>query len=206
MNQKTSVFQKTYTDYIYKVFEMDFAAIEEKLGVQVKDQDIMIPLLDQVYCVSKKGIFDASGKKPALDICVILCRYLLLCPEQTPEDKEWVSFKDFKDSNPLINYFSNDVERKIARAFSKKTESLKSACVKLNGRPSDLQLSYDVSFTFNLLPKMPLLMLFNDADDDFEANCTVLFERRAEVYLDAECLAMLGWQLFSNLKKGLKEL
>jgi hypothetical protein len=35
-------------------------------------------------------------------------------------------------------------------------------------------------------------------------SCTVLFERRAEKYLDAECLAMLGWQLFIRLRKAAK--
>ncbi|CAN2041866.1 hypothetical protein GMMP15_50054 [Candidatus Magnetomoraceae bacterium gMMP-15] len=45
-------------------------------------------------------------------------------------------------------------------------------------------------------------MLFNDADDEFEAKCSVLFERRAEKYLDLECLAMLGRHLFTCLKKA----
>jgi len=44
-------------------------------------------------------------------------------------------------------------------------------------------------------------MLYNDADDEFPATCSVLFERRAERYLDPECLAMVGALLFASLKK-----
>lgn len=36
--------------------------------------------------------------------------------------------------------------------------------------------------------------------DEFAAHCMVLFERRAENYLDMECLAMVGMLLFEYLK------
>ena len=42
------------------------------------------------------------------------------------------------------------------------------------------------------LPRIPLLLLFNDADDEFAAQCAILFERRADRYLDMECLAIIG--------------
>jgi hypothetical protein len=53
---------------------------------------------------------------------------------------------------------------------------------------------------FNALPKIPVLLLFNDADEEFPAQCAVLFERRAENFLDMECLAMVGMLLFEYLK------
>jgi hypothetical protein len=57
---------------------------------------------------------------------------------------------------------------------------------------------------FDALPKVPVVMLFNDADDEFSATCSVLFERRAENYLDPECLAMVGRCLFTYLKKAVQ--
>jgi hypothetical protein len=48
---------------------------------------------------------------------------------------------------------------------------------------------------------VPLLLLFNDADEGFPAACSVLFERRAGGYLDMECLAMSGMLLAERLKK-----
>jgi hypothetical protein len=50
---------------------------------------------------------------------------------------------------------------------------------------------------FDALPKVPILLLFNDLDSEFPAQSSVLFERRASKYLDVECLAMAGW-LFSE--------
>ena len=41
----------------------------------------------------------------------------------------------------------------------------------------------------------------DDADDEFPAQSSVFFERRAEKYLDPECLAMAGRLLFTLLKE-----
>jgi hypothetical protein len=48
-------------------------------------------------------------------------------------------------------------------------------------------------------------MLFNDADDEFPAKCSVLFPARTEAYLDAECIAMLGTLLFRKLKRAAEQ-
>lgn len=48
-------------------------------------------------------------------------------------------------------------------------------------------------------------MLFNDGDDEFSARCLVLFERRAEKYLDMERLAIVGWLLADYLHKAARE-
>ena len=52
------------------------------------------------------------------------------------------------------------------------------------------------------LPKVPMLLLFNDKDDEFPAQCSVLFEKRAKKFLDMECLAMVGMHFFEYLKAG----
>ena len=58
---------------------------------------------------------------------------------------------------------------------------------------------------FDALPKVPVIVLFNDADDEFPTQCSLLFERRAESYLDAECLAMIARLLLANLKRAARK-
>jgi hypothetical protein len=53
----------------------------------------------------------------------------------------------------------------------------------------------------DVLPKVPSLLLFNDKDDEFPAQCSVLFEKRADKFLDMECLAMVGMLLSEYLRK-----
>ena len=44
-------------------------------------------------------------------------------------------------------------------------------------------------------------MLFNDKDDEFPAQCSILFQKQAEFYLDPESLLMTGAVLARKLKK-----
>jgi hypothetical protein len=49
------------------------------------------------------------------------------------------------------------------------------------------------------LPRVPLFIVFYDADAEFPATCSVLFERRADVYLDMESLGVLGARFVDRL-------
>jgi hypothetical protein len=101
----------------------------------------------------------------------------------------------------LTVYFANDVERAISGYFAGRLDDMKQACEALGGYPPDIEVTYDLSMQFDALPQVPVVLLFNDADDEFSAKSSVLFERRAEDYLDPECLAMVGRLLFTCLKK-----
>ncbi|MBF0224895.1 MAG: DUF3786 domain-containing protein [Desulfobacterales bacterium] len=200
MQTKETVFEKTYKNYLEQLRSISFESISQKLGVKIKGNTIKIPLYKSDYEVSFEKITSASGEKPTHDICVILSKYILLCPDKPPKNNDWVSFRNFKDSGPLITYFKNDVECTIASYFSEKLDDLKKASNLLGGYPPVLDVKYDFSIQFDALPMIPVIMLYNDRDEEFPAQCSVLFESRAEKYLDAECIAMLGRQLFSRLK------
>jgi hypothetical protein len=203
MEAESSVFEITYKNYLAQLSDTDLKITEDMLGIQVEGDRATIPLFYQPYSVSKKGVMDPGGKRPSFDICVILCKYILLCPDSRPKGKEWAAFRDLKDAGPLISYFAHDVEQAITARFAEKSGTLAKASKALGGRRPDMALSYELTFQFDPLPRVPLLMLFNDKDEEFPAKCSVLFERRAEKYLDAECLAMIGRLLFTSLNKVL---
>ena len=146
------------------------------------------------------GIIDPSGKRPNFSVCVILFKYLLLCPGDDPVETDWVSFKDFKDSSPFVGSFVNYTEAPLAKYFSGRVTQLEMACREIGGHWPESTFSYDLCMQFNALPEIPVLLLFNDTDDEFPPQCTVLFERQADKYLDMECLAMVGMLLFEYLK------
>jgi hypothetical protein len=197
-----TIYEQTYTNYLAQLEGLDLASVGEKLGCDVERNEVLIPLFGKPHRVSEKGILDPSGKQPAFDQCVILCKYLLLCPDVPPKNYEWVSYRGLKDSGPLTKYFSNDVERAIAEYFKGTVNRLAEASKALGGYPPAVDASYDLSAQFEALPRGPVVMLFNDAEEDFPTKCAVLFENRAEHYLDAECLAMLGRLLFTYLKEA----
>jgi hypothetical protein len=200
--KKIHVYEQTYQDYLSRIAEIDLPFLADKLGIQINGQQVIIPFFGKPYRVSANGIADPKNRQPHLSVCVILCKYLLMCPMIEPLAGNWVSYKDFKDAAPLTQAFYNTVTQPIAAAFSGRQAELESAAKKIGGYlPAD-QYSYDLAMQFDALPTLPLLLLFNDIDEEFPAQCSLLFERRAEKFLDMECLAMVGMLFFEYLKAG----
>jgi len=201
MAEKSKVFEQTYEDYLSQIAILDFNFIANTLSIVVDGEDVVVPFFGKPYRVSSKAITDPSGKQPHLSICVILCKYLLMCPLIEPLGGNWMAFKDFKDAAPLIQAFSNTVTRAIAETFSGRVSELEATGKKMGGYTPDEEFPYDLCMQFDALPKVPLLLLFNDQDDEFPAQCGVLFEKRTEKFIDMECLAMVGMLFFEYLKK-----
>ena len=201
MGGRNEAFEETYQYYLSRIRGLSLESVSGRLGAAFKGNHLEIPLLNRNYFVSHDEIIDASGNRPYLDICVILSRYILMCPAEAPAESGWTNFRDLRDTAPLVGYFAKDVEQAIGRCFSGNADGLKHAGAVLGGYPPDLEVRYDISLCIDALPKVPVLLLFNDEDGEFPAKTLVLFDRSADRYLDAECIAMLGGQLFYRLKK-----
>jgi hypothetical protein len=201
--EKEHVYQQTYNDYLSRIAEIDLKFAADKLDLQMSGDAVIIPFFGKSYQVSTQGIADPSGKQPHLSISVILCKYLLMCPLIVPLGGNWMSFKDFKDAAPLIQSFFNNVALPIADSFSTRLADLEIAAKKIGGYPPADDFPYDLSLQFDALSKVSLLLLFNDQDEEFAAQCSVLFEKRVEKLLDMECLAMVGMIFCDYLKKEL---
>jgi hypothetical protein len=197
------IFERNYLEYQAQLSKVDLASIKDKLGILSDSDKMFIPFLNKRYYVSNDGITDESGHRPDYSVSVILFKYILLCPAESYYDEEWTAFRDFKRISHFtnVNYFSSDTEKLIEKNFSGKLNELRKACDELGGFHHETGTAYDLSMQFIALPRVSLLLLFNDGDEEFPAKCTVLFQKHAEYYLDPECLAMTSAFLAKNLKQ-----
>lgn len=202
---RAPVFSHTCQGYLQKVDQLKNPSIESILGVQRKASGFTVNLLDHAYFVGPREIIGPKGPTEDPSTCVLLSNYLLQCPPQVPRAGQWVSYRNFADAAPLIGYFSNAVEGALATSFSGRTEALASACSAIGGQPSESELAYEIKFRFQALPRIALLLLYNDADEAFGAQAKVLFQQSADQFLDPECLAMLGHALLTRLRKASTE-
>ena len=129
-----------------------------------------------------------------------MCKYLLLCPHNPESSEALVTYKDFRDAAPYVIGFRNTAERPIARSFSGNASLLEERCRQLGGERFNTEVACDMAFQFYALPRVPLFLLFNDADEEFSAGCTLLFRQDAQDYLDMECIAMVGSALAAWLQ------
>lgn len=192
MAEKPKIFEEHYNFYLDKISGLKLPAKAEILGARVDGKDILVTFFGKLYRISNSGITGPSGKKPPYSVCIVLFNYVLNCPHKIPEETDWMSYKDFKDAAPLVNFFTNEVEKAVAVHFAGKLPELEKAAGKLEGKPPDLELSHDFAKQFTALPRVELLLAFNDKDEQFPAQSSVLFQRRIESFLDMESAAIVG--------------
>jgi hypothetical protein len=101
MNEKSSVFEETYANYLVQIGRLDFKEMAVRLGAEMVGDELIIPFFGKPMRVSASGISRPIGGRPNFSVCVILFKYLLLRPDHDPVGNDWVSFKDFKDSAPF---------------------------------------------------------------------------------------------------------
>lgn len=200
-NANVSVYDQTYRHYLEKLKTMRFDGKEAGLGITLEGDTVVVPYFGQTLRYTAEGLTNEAGKRPDFADCVVVCRYLIMCPQVEPKQKEWTAYRDFSDAGPLTVFWADTVEGPLARAFSRAVGNLEKACDALGGAIPDMAIACDLCRQFTPLPRMPLLLVFNDADDDFPASASLLFEKRASTYLDAESQAILGHALTERLMR-----
>lgn len=199
---RAPIFKKTIKDYLKQIGRLDLNACGKTLGFDMEGDTALMPMFDEIYHVSRDEICDSSGQRADWSIAVVLCKYLLLCPSAPLQSRDLQTFKDFKDAAPLISYFDSTVQGRIAREFSGRPNDLRQACRTIGGKPYEQDLAYQIKYQFLALPKIPVYLLFNDAEEGFPAQCTLLFEQRVQNFLDMESLAVLSGMLAHQLSKN----
>jgi len=146
---------------------------------------------------------DGSKRKAPFAVSVVLLKYILMCPTTEPlPSSEWLTFKDFRDAAPLLTYFKSNATGAVETTFSGQLKRLESACLSMKATPSPMfKESYNLSMMFHALPKLPLILNFNDIDDEFPALCSILYQKNTASYLDMECVAITGTALAGELIK-----
>jgi hypothetical protein len=171
------------------------------LGLQRDNKYLVIPLYDKIYRFGAEGVIDIAGEKVTPAVQVIICKYILTCQELPALNNtlgELVTYREFKDAGPLISYFTTNTNKTLESTFAGDIATLKHRAQEIGGKLVDSDL-YDLSIEFHALPRVPVILNFNDRDDQFTACCSILYRSSAEYYLDMECLAMTGTLLAGKL-------
>lgn len=197
--QPNPVFDETYRHYLSEIGRIDYHAKADLLGVKQDGSALLIPFYDTTYTVSPEGIYDLSGSRTNPAVQVILAKYVLFCDSYSAHDPDSLkTYRDFKGSAPLHTYFKSNTTARIEVYFTGNLERLKEGAEAIGGVVMEAD-SYDFSVLFYALPRIPVLLNYNDIDDIFPAGCSVLYRESAELFLDMECLAMTGALLAEKL-------
>lgn len=177
--------------YLAKVRETNLDALTDILGLQKESRGYQFEFFNRSILFDGTDFKDLSGAilQPAL--IGIFCRYILNAPADLIQPSgRLVTFREFSGSAPLFSRFAENTNKTIEQTFANRVEILRKKCAALLGIPTRSS-SHDLSVHFKALPRVPLILKFNDADEMLPADSSLLFCDDAARYLDIKSLAAI---------------
>lgn len=197
--ERSKVFDQTYRKYLKEISQIDYLGKANALGVDVENDGLLIPLYDKLYRFDDNGLTDSDGGQLTPALQVMICKYILTTPTVLPEIKDkLVTYREFKDSGPLVSNFTNNTNKTLEQTFTGNLPGLQERAVSIGGQMEESE-TYDLSVKFHAFPRIPVILNFNDEDDLFPAVCSVLYRSSAAIFIDMECLSMTGTLLTGKL-------
>ena len=186
----SKIFNEAYPELLSRVKSMDLSQKLNILGIQKQGPLFIFDFFNQQLVFDGDDFFDAKGADLNPAVKVVLCTYILMSPENVlKSDGKLVTFREFSDAGPLFSRFTENTAKIIQTSFSNQVEALRQKCLKFGGTILTNQ-SYDISIRFRALPKIPIILNFNDADELMPANAGFLYHDTAATYLDLQCLTI----------------
>ena len=177
---------------------MEDVKIAKTLGGKIVGDSMIIPFYGKDYRVTTSHVTDMMAQPANAAVADVLSAYCRNCPEPVPENGPWITYREFSGAGPLMGYFTTNTNKLIEMTFGDNAGSLEHACRQLGGKPTG-DSGYDVSVLFAAFPRVPILFRFNGQDGMFPAQCSLLFRKSAESYLDMKSMAFCGTWLAGNL-------
>ena len=184
----SKIFHEVYPDLLSRAKLMDLSQKFNILGIKKSGSLFVFDFFNRQLVFDGDDLFDTTGADLTPAVKVVLCTYLLMCPEkELKSDGKLVTFREFSDAGPLFSRFTENTAKIIQTSFSNQLEALSLRCLKSGGTILANQ-SYDISVRFRALPKIPIILNLNDADELMPANAGFLYRDTADTYLDLQCL------------------
>jgi hypothetical protein len=184
--------ESIYRDLIGRLANADIAASSQHLGLALNDAgEAEVPFSGKTYLVSRKGVRRSDGEKFPEATGSALIHYILKAGRSRPSG-QFVTLAEL--AGPLFKhggYSGSALELPIIKRFRGRVPELLAKAASVGGRPGGEAGLGSVSLIFDLLPHVPLQLIFYDRDDEFPARATLLYDLNATQMIDFEVLAVL---------------
>jgi hypothetical protein len=186
-----------------KVEPLDFAALAEGLRATY-GQDNGRPYLSLSYYGREVQVFKNEVRYPEGEEenpwdAILLYNYIASQGHRPPSG-QWVKFQGLPNSVSKTKTLLR-LQKHLAEHFTGKTQLLDRKAREVGGKPAAIAQEADLQFLFQPLPRLPLLLVFHDAEpeENFEAEAHFLFDAQVMDYLDLESLLFLVERLMDRL-------
>ena len=169
-----------------------YEALDDRSGV------FHVPVWNQPLTVSYPSFVSRhpeTGREAAPPIQALLLYYFTTA-DGAPLTGQWISFSELPDGKFYQQAFQGYTGAELGRTFQDDKNAFIKAATSLRG---ETQLLGDTAFSFLALPRVPVLAVLWQGDEDFPASYRILFDQSAPHYLPADVYAIVGSMLTRKL-------
>ncbi len=180
---------------------MEIEDLPQRIGGILTDQGgrltLELPYFNQTIHITQDGLSYPNGNPLAQWEQVFVYNHMAQGGRSNPTGI-WKGLELIPNTTPKLMSMREHVEKPLIKRFSTRSDELVMAARVLGGRViKDQEQSADLAILFRPLPKVPIMLLFWDADiaEGFEARTKLLFDQNITEHLDIESIMFLSERL-----------
>ena len=139
---------------------------------------------------------DRETKAPLPPIHQATILYYFHSSKASPPANSWISFSELADGQFYNAAFQGYTSKKLLQYFDVDYELFKERCLGICG---DKTTFGDGAYRFQILPRVAVLAVYWQGDEEFPPSYKILFEDIADYHLPTDVCAILGSMLTGKL-------
>lgn len=186
-----------------EVREQDTAVLSQNTGAVYIETgpglgEFRLPLWGQEIVLTWPDFVGRSGVngEPLPTFSQAVLAYYFHIADGSPLTGKWIAFTELPDGQFYTQAFQGYTGQELVKAFGNDVGAFTRAAEKLGGRSETLG---DAAFAFRVLPKVELLAVGWQGDEDFPPSYSVLFDTAVSHHLSTDACAILGSTLTRRL-------
>lgn len=178
----------------------DTAVLAQNCGLRVGDEHLVMRVWGKPITIMLPHFIACCTETHAeLDpMTQALVTYYLVTSDGTPAADKWIAFTELPDGRFYTKAFQGYTGRELAQAFGNDIKRFSETAVAKGGVADPFAAA---AFRFQALPKVPILAVCWQGDEDFPASYNILFDAHTSHHLATDACAILGSMLSGRLLK-----
>lgn len=177
-------------------FSEDIRTLRNRMGIGDKSVDILGLRVD----FETGETYDVLAEKKTKTSHIIPHLYYHSKAKDVGLGDEWVKFNSLSGSWACRYAYDEEDIKKLTKAYEDHKDELFTALKRFDSRELDYG---DAAFEISFLPMVKVLLVFEDADEEFSASVRLLYDKNSIYYLPHEYLGDISWFLAARALQAL---